>query len=144
MFIIFSILIVFFFVKVTYFLVDIYFLTYSNALEKLFYPVFNELVTGNLSSSTERFPNENHIEGLQRLLYSGAKNDMPLPKLVEKLCCELESLIVEISKQFSFQESEVQILMTSDQIVVLQCLPYYCHFDTLSSISGISHHKQKL
>lgn len=104
--------------------------------------MLNKLVTGNLSSSTERFPNENHIEGLQRLLYSGAKNDMPLSKFVEKLCCELESFIVEISKQFSFQESEVQILMTSNEIVVLHCLPYI--FDTLSSISGISHHKQKL
>lgn len=116
------------------------FLTCSNALGKLFYPVLNELVSGHLSSSSERFPNENHIEGLQRLLYSSAKNDMPLSKFVEKLCCEIESFVVEISKQFSFQESEVKVLIICDYIVVLHCLPYCCHFDTLSSISGISHH----
>lgn len=86
---------------------DICFLTCSIALGKLFYPLLNKLVNGDLSSSTEQFPNENHIEGLQRLLYSTAKNVSPLSKFVEKLCWELESFVVEISKQFSFQETEV-------------------------------------
>ncbi|XP_048330069.2 zinc finger protein BRUTUS-like At1g18910 isoform X1 [Ziziphus jujuba] len=80
---------------------------YSIALGKLFYPVLNKLVDGHLSSSNEQFPNKHRIEGLQRLLYSTAKNDTPLSKFVEKLSWELESFIVEINKQFSFHEIEV-------------------------------------
>ncbi|PON61053.1 43kDa postsynaptic protein [Parasponia andersonii] len=80
---------------------------YSNALEKLFCPVLSELVQGCKSPSTEGFHSESHIEGLQMLLYYSARNDTTLSKFVEKLCWELESFVVEISKQFDFHEAEV-------------------------------------
>lgn len=92
---------------VSLFVMEVYSLTCSIALGKLFYPVLNKLVDGHLSSSNEQFPNKHRIEGLQRLLYSTAKNDTPLSKFVEKLSWELESFIVEINKQFSFHEIEV-------------------------------------
>ncbi|KAF4356771.1 hypothetical protein G4B88_017801 [Cannabis sativa] len=79
---------------------------YNTALEKLFCPVLNQLVKGSLSS-TEGFPIESHIEGLQMLLYYSSPYDKSLSKFAEKLCWELESFVVEISKQFEFHEAEV-------------------------------------
>ncbi|KAK9925900.1 hypothetical protein M0R45_023162 [Rubus argutus] len=80
---------------------------YSNAMEKLFHPVLNELVNGCLYPSIEKFPNESHIESLQKLLYYSLENGTPLGKFVEKLCREIESLVVGVSKHFAFHETEV-------------------------------------
>ncbi|EXB42060.1 Uncharacterized RING finger protein [Morus notabilis] len=84
-----------------------YFLIYSNALDKLFCPVLNQLVHGCMSPSAEGFRGEKHIEGLQMLLYQSAQKDINVGKFVNKLCWELESFIVELSKQFAFHEAEV-------------------------------------
>ncbi|KAL5544275.1 hypothetical protein UlMin_008059 [Ulmus minor] len=80
---------------------------YSNALEKLFNPVINEIVHGSVSSSNEGFPIGSQIEGLHMLLYHNERNDTNFCKFVEKLCWELESFVAEISKQFAFHEAEV-------------------------------------
>ncbi|XP_021808362.1 zinc finger protein BRUTUS-like At1g18910 isoform X1 [Prunus avium] len=80
---------------------------YSSALEKLFHPVLNELFNSCLYPSSEQFPNEIHVEGLQRLLYCTPENGTPLCKFVEKLCWELESFVVGINKHFAFQETKV-------------------------------------
>lgn len=89
-----------------------YFLIYSNALDKLFCPVLNQLVHGCMSPSAEGFRGEKHIEGLQMLLYQSAQKDINVEKFVNKLCRELESFIVELSKQFAFHEAEVHTLTT--------------------------------
>ena len=76
-------------------------------MEKLFHPVLNELVNGCLYPSIEKFPNESHIESLLKLLYYSLENGTPLGKFVEKLCREIESLVVGVSKHFAFHETEV-------------------------------------
>ncbi|RXH76061.1 hypothetical protein DVH24_001640 [Malus domestica] len=80
---------------------------YSSALEKLYHPVLNELFNGCLYPYSEQFPNESHVEGLQRLLYHEPQDGTPLSKFVEKLCWELESFLVGINKYFAFQETKV-------------------------------------
>ncbi|XP_004301304.1 PREDICTED: uncharacterized protein LOC101310711 [Fragaria vesca subsp. vesca] len=80
---------------------------YSNALEKLFHPVLNELVNGCLYPSIEKFPDESLLESLRNLLYYSLENGTPLGKFVEKLCREFECLVVGVSKHFAFHETEV-------------------------------------
>lgn len=72
--------------------------------------MLNELVQGSVSPAAEGFPGESHIEGLQMLLYYKSTNDPSLSKFVDKLCGELESFVMEISKRFDFHEAEVKIL----------------------------------
>lgn len=83
------------------------FVIYSNALKKYFYPVLNQLANGCLSPSNEEFPCGSQIEGLQLLLQYNAQNGIPLCKFLEKLFTELESFVLGVSKQFAFQEREV-------------------------------------
>ncbi|KAK4568395.1 hypothetical protein RGQ29_003971 [Quercus rubra] len=80
---------------------------YSNAQEKFFYPMLNQLANGCLSPSDEQFPNGSYIEGLQLLLHHNVQNGIPLCKFLDKLCRELESFMLGVSKQFSFQETKV-------------------------------------
>jgi zinc finger-like protein len=87
---------------------------YSNALKKFFYPVLNQLANGCLSPSDEQCSNGSHIEGLQLLLHHNAQNGMPLCKFLDKLCGELESFMLGVSKQFSFQETEVMPIISKN------------------------------
>ncbi|XP_010272192.1 PREDICTED: uncharacterized protein LOC104608041 isoform X2 [Nelumbo nucifera] len=81
---------------------------YSNALERVFFPVLNKLLDSPLSFSHQRFPDESQIEDLLGLLQSfNARDETSLPKLVEKLCWQLESFLLEIRKHLTFQETEV-------------------------------------
>ncbi|KAL6178124.1 hypothetical protein ACLB2K_049643 [Fragaria x ananassa] len=82
----------------------------SNALEKLFHPVLNELVNGRLYPSIEKFPDESLLESLRNLLYYSLENGTPLGKFVEKLCQEFECLVVGVCKHFAFQETELAYL----------------------------------
>lgn len=70
--------------------------------------MLNQLDHRCMSSSTEGFRSDGHIEGLQMLLYQSSQHDINVNKFVNKLCWELESCIAEISKQFAFHEAEVQ------------------------------------
>ncbi|KAJ0049275.1 hypothetical protein Pint_15297 [Pistacia integerrima] len=76
---------------------------YSTALENFCYPVSNELTACCLSPSKEQF----QVESLQQLLNSYIQNGIPMCMYVEKLFCELETFVMEISKQFAFQETQV-------------------------------------
>ncbi|KAJ7956322.1 putative Zinc finger protein [Quillaja saponaria] len=80
---------------------------YSNAQQKLFYPVFNEFANGRVSDSNENFPSESNIGRLQQLLFIDIQNGMPLCNFIEKLCRELEDFEIGVNRQFSFQETEV-------------------------------------
>ncbi|XP_059643366.1 zinc finger protein BRUTUS-like At1g74770 isoform X2 [Cornus florida] len=80
---------------------------YRNALDKIFYPMSNELVKVCPSPSFEQFPVESQIESLQRLLYSKVQNGIPTFNFMEKLCGELELFFMGISKQMVFLETEV-------------------------------------
>ncbi|KAK3226051.1 hypothetical protein Dsin_005913 [Dipteronia sinensis] len=84
------------------FLIDVIIL-YRTTMEKFCYPVLNELPSGCPSPPEEQF----HIEGLQKLLNHFFQDGIPLCKFVETLICELESFVMQVSKQFSFQETEV-------------------------------------
>ncbi|XP_022134687.1 zinc finger protein BRUTUS-like At1g18910 isoform X2 [Momordica charantia] len=88
------------------FLADVI-LFYRKALEKFFHPVFNRHSDASPISSDQLFLNDSHIEGLQRLLQQGAQDTIPLSNFLEKLCWDVESFIVQVSKQFTFQETEV-------------------------------------
>ncbi|CAK7322900.1 unnamed protein product [Dovyalis caffra] len=78
---------------------------YSTALKMFFYPVLKHANKHLFPSSSEQSPIENHIESLQKLLY--CQNGSPLCNFVEKLCQEMESLAMNLSKQFLFLETEV-------------------------------------
>lgn len=81
---------------------------YSDALEKVIFPVLNKHVDGELCFSHQQFPEESQIEDLLCVLQSfNALNKKPFSKLVEKLCWQLESFITGINKHLAFQESEV-------------------------------------
>ncbi|KAA8542369.1 hypothetical protein F0562_023494 [Nyssa sinensis] len=80
---------------------------YSNALDKIFHPLLNELAQGCSSPLYERYPNGSQIEGLQRLLYSKSQDGIPLCNFVEKLYRELELFVMGISKHLVFLETEV-------------------------------------
>ncbi|KAK9090598.1 hypothetical protein Sjap_023775 [Stephania japonica] len=89
------------------FLVDVL-IFYSDALEKVFLSLLNKISDCNLSLSNQRFPEEGQIGSLLSVLQKiSFPNEMPLSKLVERLCWHLESFVVEMIKHFSFQESEV-------------------------------------
>ncbi|KAK9114036.1 hypothetical protein Syun_020833 [Stephania yunnanensis] len=83
------------------------YLMYSDALEKVFLSLLNEISDCNLLSN-QRFPEEGQIGSLLSVLQKiNFPNEMTLCKLVERLCWHLESFVVEMIKHFSFQESEV-------------------------------------
>ncbi|KAF8390297.1 hypothetical protein HHK36_024822 [Tetracentron sinense] len=81
---------------------------YSDALEKVFFPVLSELSNGFLSPSCQRFLDESQIECLLQLLQNcNAQSGMSLCNLVEKLCWQLKSFMTGIGKHLNFQEIEV-------------------------------------
>ncbi|XP_022921588.1 zinc finger protein BRUTUS-like At1g74770 [Cucurbita moschata] len=88
------------------FLADVI-LFYRKALEKFFRPVFNQYSDAYLISSDQAFLSDSHIEALQRLLQHGAHDTIPLSNFLEKLCWDMESFVVRVSKQFTFQETKV-------------------------------------
>lgn len=83
-----------------------FFLVYSTALERFYYPGINELPSGCPARPKEQF----HVEPLQQLLYHYFHNSNPPCKFVEKLIWELESFVIDVRKQFAFQETEVYCL----------------------------------
>ncbi|KAI3941246.1 hypothetical protein MKX01_029820 [Papaver californicum] len=81
---------------------------YSDALEKVFFSVLNELADGSLSFTYQRFPDDFQIEGLFRALQNiSSQNISSLSNHVENLCSQLVPFLEGISVHFAFQESEV-------------------------------------
>lgn len=88
------------------FLADVI-LFYRKASEKFFRPMFNRHSDVCPVASDQPFLCDGHIEGLQQLLQHGAQDTMPLSNFLEKLCWDMESFVVRVSKQFTFQETKV-------------------------------------
>ncbi|KAK6924931.1 Zinc finger, CHY-type [Dillenia turbinata] len=87
---------------------------YSIALDKIFYPVLNDLSDGSSSSSKEMFSDRSLLESLQHLLNYIAKTGIPSCEFVEKLHQDLESLMTEIIKNLAFQQTEVFPLLSKN------------------------------
>ncbi|XP_065876833.1 zinc finger protein BRUTUS-like At1g74770 [Euphorbia lathyris] len=86
---------------------------YSHALKKFVYPELKE--NDHLSTfPDEQFLIETPIKHLHQLLQHDAQNDLPLAKFAEKICQELESFVMDISKWFYFQETEVFPLISKN------------------------------
>ncbi|KAK8537558.1 hypothetical protein V6N12_043716 [Hibiscus sabdariffa] len=91
------------------FLADVLIL-YSNALEKLFYPVLVDVSDIQLSQPTLAIQDlyiVSHIEHLLYLLHRDNEKRIPENEFVGKLSEKLESLVMNIGKTFRLQENEV-------------------------------------
>ncbi|KAL5976686.1 hypothetical protein ACLOJK_021019 [Asimina triloba] len=81
---------------------------YSDALEKVIFPLLNGESDGYASFLHRQFPKENQIKGLFSVLQDfNAQNGRSLSELVDDLCWQLEYFIVQTTEHFEFQESEV-------------------------------------
>ncbi|KAM7273757.1 hypothetical protein ACFE04_028421 [Oxalis oulophora] len=80
---------------------------YSTALENYFYPILDEFSDGCLPLDKDKFLLGSSIGGMQQLLHHNYQNYTTENKFAEMLCRELESFLVDVSKHFSFQETEV-------------------------------------
>ncbi|KAG8379106.1 hypothetical protein BUALT_Bualt07G0053600 [Buddleja alternifolia] len=78
---------------------------YSNSLDKLFYPLVNELAKKTLS--LQSLIDESQIKGLQRLLIYEYQGSTQLRSFLEMLSRELESLVRELSTNLTSLENEV-------------------------------------
>ncbi|KAL1812482.1 hypothetical protein ACET3Z_022547 [Daucus carota] len=80
---------------------------YSNALNKIFYPVWNELPKNFTLPEYAQFLDERKIEGLQNLLSYKAHSAIPLKNYVEKLCGELELFLSWIDEHLTLLQKQV-------------------------------------
>ena len=83
-----------------------FFVCCSNAFKKFFHPVLEEIADGCYSSANQ-FTIDGCLESFQRRLYSSADPKMRTEGFILKLQEELESLIVQVTRQFSIQRREV-------------------------------------
>ncbi|KZV21692.1 hypothetical protein F511_02850 [Dorcoceras hygrometricum] len=79
---------------------------YSNSLDKIFYPLFNELAKSNLPPCS-RLVEESQIERLRRLLFFELQSLEQPRSFIEMLSKELESLVEGFNKNLSVLESKV-------------------------------------
>ncbi|XP_010416333.1 PREDICTED: uncharacterized protein LOC104702205 [Camelina sativa] len=87
------------------FLADVL-VSYSNAYKKFFHPVLEEM-TDHHSSTAVQFTIDDCLENFQRLLYKSAGEKARTDHFLLQLQDELESLIVQVTKQFSVQRTKV-------------------------------------
>ncbi|XVF12013.1 hypothetical protein REPUB_Repub08aG0078000 [Reevesia pubescens] len=80
---------------------------YGNALEKLFYPVLVDISNIQLFLPTQDLYIASHIEHLLCLLHYNNQKGILTNEFAEKLCQKLESIVMNVDKQFSLQEKEV-------------------------------------
>ncbi|KAK1359771.1 Zinc ion binding protein [Heracleum sosnowskyi] len=80
---------------------------YSNALNKIFYPIWNELSKDFTLPEYAQFLDERKIEGLQNLLSYKAHCAIPLKNYVEKLCGELELFVSWIDEHLTLLQKQV-------------------------------------
>ncbi|KAL1216715.1 Zinc finger protein BRUTUS-like [Cardamine amara subsp. amara] len=87
------------------FLADVL-VSYSNAFKKFFHPVLQEMAD-HRSSTAKQFTIDCALENFQRLLYKYAGDKTRTDTFLLHLQEELESLIVQVTKQFSLLRTEV-------------------------------------
>ncbi|KFK41911.1 hypothetical protein AALP_AA2G188400 [Arabis alpina] len=87
------------------FLADVL-VSYSNAFKKFFHRVLEEM-TDCLASTAKQFTIDGCLENFQRLLYKGADDKIRTDNYLLKLQEELEAVIVQVTKHFSLQRTEV-------------------------------------
>ncbi|CAA7043287.1 unnamed protein product [Microthlaspi erraticum] len=87
------------------FLADVL-VSYSNAFKKFFHPLLDEITDRRSSSTAKQFTIDGCLENFQRLLYK-TDGKMRTDNFLLKLQEELESLIVQVTKQFYIQRTEV-------------------------------------
>uniref|UniRef100_A0A1J3CE36 Putative RING finger protein C2F3.16 n=1 Tax=Noccaea caerulescens TaxID=107243 RepID=A0A1J3CE36_NOCCA len=88
------------------FLADVL-VSFSNAFKKFFHPLLGEIADRGSSSTVKQFTTDGCLENFQRLLYKSADDKMRTDNFLLKLQEELESLIVQVTKQFYIQRTEV-------------------------------------
>ncbi|WCJ35994.1 zinc finger protein-related [Euphorbia peplus] len=107
---------------------------YSHALKKFVYPALKESANDHVSTlPDEQLLIETPIEHLHQLLQHYAQNGLPLSKFAEKLCQEMESFAVDITKWLCFQETEVFPLISKN-----------CSSDTQKQLLHMSLHLMPL
>ena len=79
----------------------------SNALNRIFYPVWNELPKDFKLPEYAQFLDERKIEGLQNLLSYKSHSAIPLKNYVEKLCGELELFLSWIDEHLTLLQKQV-------------------------------------
>lgn len=84
----------------------------SNALNKIFYPVWTELSKGFTLPEYAQFLDERKIEGLQNLLSYKSHSAIPLENYVEKLCGELELFLSWIDEHLTLLQKQVHCFFT--------------------------------
>ncbi|CAI0399161.1 unnamed protein product, partial [Linum tenue] len=100
---------------------------YSNALKKFFDPMLNRLASDHFSGLYgDLFPIGSRLERIQQLLHFNTRKNLAGHEFVEKLCQEIESFAVEVSKQFNFLEAKVfpLIVQNCDPEMQLQLFLY--------------------
>ncbi|XP_056683981.1 zinc finger protein BRUTUS-like At1g18910 isoform X2 [Spinacia oleracea] len=93
-------------------LVRINFLTdvlifYSDALERIFYPLLEDASVLPTSDSYKAFPCKNEIEGFQKIIFGATQINFSNPNFFKMICNKMEDLVLATSKHLSFQETEV-------------------------------------
>lgn len=83
----------------------------SNAFKKFFHPLLGEIADRGSSLTVKQFTTDGCLENFQRLLYKSADDKMRTGNFLLKLQEELESLIVQVTKQFYIQRTEVNFLI---------------------------------
>lgn len=81
----------------------------SNAFKKFFHPVLEEMAY-HCSSTVKQFNIDGCLENFQRLLYKSADDETRTDNFLLQLQKELESLIVQVTKQFSAQRTQVNFM----------------------------------
>lgn len=83
----------------------------SNVFKKFFHPVLEEM-TDRRSSTAKQFTIDGVLENFQRLLYKYADDKTRTDTFLLQLQEELESLIMQVTKQFSVLKTEVNSYKT--------------------------------
>ncbi|VVA91823.1 unnamed protein product [Arabis nemorensis] len=90
---------------------------YGNAFKKFFYPVFEEMMDQQ-HSSTSRFTIDDHVENFKRSLDLETRKGSD--NFVVTLQRKLESLILTVAKQFSVEETEVFPIISNNCNIEMQ------------------------
>lgn len=80
---------------------------YSNALDKIFYPMCTQFAEDCPAPSIQQFLDDTQIEGLQRLLYYKAESVQHVRHFVHKLCTQLEKCVLGIDGHLKFLETKI-------------------------------------
>lgn len=112
----------------------------SNAFKKFFYPVFEEIVDQH-SSASKQFTLDGHMENFKRSLdlETRTRSDRFVITLQEKL----DSLILIVTKQFTVEETEVNIFIFLSTFSLFALFSVF-RFQFTHCFLGIPHHQREL